>query len=74
MAEIVGQLSAMMKIKSDEELEEKEENSCAREMQVTKLSQLLSELIETSRQYFQDLEQVLHRLFKWVFHLCVAGL
>ena len=74
MAEIVGQLSAMMKIKSDEELEEKEDDSCAREMKVTKLSQLLSELLETERKYVQDLEQVLHRLFKWVFQLCVAGL
>ena len=74
MSETVDQLLAMLKIESDEELEEKEENSCAREMQVTKLSQLLSELLETERKYVQDLEQVLHRLFKWVFQLCVAGL
>ena len=73
MAEIVDQLSAGLKIDSDEELE-KEENSCAREMKVTKLSQLLSELLETERKYVQDLEQVPHRLFKWVLDLCVAGL
>ena len=59
MAEIVDQLLAGLKIESDEELEEKEEDSCAREMQVTKLSQLLSELLETERKYVQDLEQVL---------------
>jgi hypothetical protein len=35
MAEIVDQLSAGLKIESDEEFEEKEDDSCAREMQVT---------------------------------------
>ena len=74
MAEIVDQLSDELKIESDEDLEEKEDDSCAREIQVTKLSQLLSELLETERKYVQDLEQVLHSLFKWVFQLCVAGL
>ena len=63
MAEIVDQLSAGLKIESDEEMEEKEEDSFAREMQVTKLSQLLSELLETERKYVQDLEQVLHTQF-----------
>ena len=64
MAEIDDQLSAGLKIESDEELEEKEEDACAREMKVTKLSQLLSELLETERKYVQDLEQVLHSLFR----------
>ena len=63
MAEIVDQLSAGLKIESDEELEEKEDDSCAREMQVTKLSRLLFELLETERKYVQDLEQVLRTQF-----------
>jgi hypothetical protein len=74
MAEIVDQLSAGLKIESDEELEEKEDDSCTREMKVTKLSQLLSELLETERKYVQDSEQVLYSLFKMVLQLCVAGL
>ena len=68
MAELEDQLASELNIESEEELEEnelgekdleeKDIDSFVREMQITKLSQLLSELLETERKYVRDLEQV----------------
>jgi len=68
MAELEDQLASELNIDSEEELEEnelgekdleeKDIDSFVREMQITKLSQLLSELLETERKYVRDLEQV----------------
>ena len=74
MTQIVEQLSTELKIDCDEEIEKEERDSCDRKMQETKLSQLLSELLDTERKYVQDLEQVISFVLSWVFHLCVPGL
>ena len=59
MEDVVEQLASALTIDSEVELEGKDVEE--RDAQVMKLSQLLSELLETEKKYVQDLEQVMEK-------------
>ena len=59
MEDVVEQLASALTIDSEAELGGKDVEE--RDAQVMKLSQLLSELLETEKKYVQDLEQVMEK-------------
>ena len=66
MEDVGEQFASALSINSEEELEEKDAEET--NTQVMKLSQLLSELLETEKKYVQDLEQVMEKFCSLFFN------